>query len=109
MFGLNLLRRSRHAETYQLNSYRRPPFKLPELCCEWCDLRLNSLSESVERLEKVLEQLMSASERAVDPVTQLRMDSALKILEHAVNVEIGGGNPLLGARPRNTVGEYLGV
>ena len=78
MFGLRLLKRSWKAGSYQLNNYRRPGFKLPVPCCEWCDSRLRTLSESVERLEKVVQDLMGQEEHS-DPLTRLQMNSALKM------------------------------
>ena len=95
MFGKRPLERSWNAGTYQLTKYRRPEVKLPMACCEWCDSRLRTLSESVERLEKTLVDLTAGPKELGDPSTRLQMDTALKMLEHAINSDASYGDLLL--------------
>ena len=95
MFGLQLRKRSWNTRAYQLNRYRGPGFKLPVPCCEWCDSRLRTLSESVERVERTLVDLTAASKELSDPSAWLQMDAALKMLEHAINSDAGYRDVLL--------------
>ena len=95
MFGLQVLKLFWSTRAYQLNSYRRPGFKLPVPCCEWCDSRFRALSESVERVERTLVDLTAASKELGDPSTRLQMDAALKMLEHAINSDVGYRDVLL--------------